>query len=169
MICLFFLNFLDISKLANLFNIIFNGKIGPEPAHNANLKRCFYAKAKFGSTPFTRFALDLKSTPVSWNKISNHSKYAFIKTVSGYLALHLVFLNISFSYLVSLSPARPQPCLCLISRPQFCVTSVLFISNDFDALYLIPFLEIQVFLGAIKRRLRSVCAIPHPNGHCSVK
>ena len=37
-----------------------------------------------------------------------------------------------------------------------------------DPLLLIPCLEIRRFLGAIERRLRSVCAIPHPNGHCSV-
>ena len=47
--------------------------------------------------------------------------------------------------------------------PQF-----LLIMMMLDPLLLIPCLEIRRFLGAIERRLRSVCAIPHPNGHCSV-
>ena len=48
------------------------------------------------------------------------------------------------------------------------VLQFLLIMMMLDPLLLIPCLEIRRFLGAIERRLRSVCAIPHPNGHCSV-
>ena len=48
------------------------------------------------------------------------------------------------------------------------VLQFLLIVMMLDPLLLIPCLEIRRFLGAIERRLRSVCAIPHPNGHCSV-
>ena len=41
---------------------------------------------------------------------------------------------IFISYLVSLSPTRSQPCLNLINRPQFRVTSVLLIIDDYDTL-----------------------------------
>lgn len=100
-----------------------------------NMKR-YFAKAKFVERLLHLFALDLKSTPISFCRCPLHGLCRVYALAAG--------PNIYSTFVL-----------------QF-----LLIMMMLDPLLLIPCLEIRRFLGAIERRLRSVCAIPHPNGHC---
>jgi hypothetical protein len=98
--------------------------------------KCYFAKAKFVERLLHLFALDLKSTPISFCRCPLHGLCRVYALAAG--------PNIYSTFVL-----------------QF-----LLIMMMLDPLLLIPCLEIRRFLGAIERRLRSVCAIPHPNGHC---
>lgn len=100
-----------------------------------NIKR-YFAKAKYVERLLHLFALDLKSTPISFCRCPLHGLCRVYALAAG--------PNIYSTFVL-----------------QF-----LLIMMMLDPLLLIPCLEIRRFLGAIERRLRSVCAIPHPNGHC---